>query len=370
MVNVADDDDDDDDDNCRFNITASTITNKTIKPKCVSPRLRQTTTITVVNTVPSKKSVSLYTSAQTKTYHVNRNKNNDNDSDDDEHDPTGSHQGCFASCGRTLARLWRQQVASLLYLRSEISRQPRSYALGWFVVFVVVVFIATLINAVGQSPLIFLRFSEIQIGESDLIAYPGAGVAESVVRFPKPTPLLDQNLFTRALGTDSVPGIRGSTGRWLLLGQIKREKNSSLSPLETANVVVLGINSTRETELELGRKWNRPPVPAGEIYLSRAIVKQLQLAGPPGVDPATAVGAQVILALDSMRLINQLSGSNSVDWENLTDDQSQNLLSRVLPTIDWAKVYSTPVFNNGIVPDGFSLSQTLGIEDAAGFTVT
>ena len=298
--------------------------------------------------------------------------------DDDDEDGGGSasdgkDEGCLAGCGRTLTRLWRQQVASLLYLFGEVRRQPRSYALGWFVVFIVVLFIAILVNAVVQSPLIFYRLSEIQAGETDLIAYPGAGIAEAAVVYPSPLPLIDQELFTTALGTDTVPGIRGATGRWLLLGQVKREPDSGASPLETANVILLGINSTREAQLGLGRTWTRPPIPAGEVYLSRAIVKQLQLAGPPDSDPAAAVGAEVILAVDPLRLLAQLAGGDSaggdVDWTNMSDAQTQALLTQLLPAVDWARVYTTPLFTNGTVPAGFTFSQSLGIQAAAQYTI-
>ena len=58
------------------------------------------------------------------------------------------------------------------YLKSDIIKKQRAFKIGFFTIFLVVFFIALLMNLITLSPLIFLRQAENQVGEADFIMMP------------------------------------------------------------------------------------------------------------------------------------------------------------------------------------------------------
>ena len=58
------------------------------------------------------------------------------------------------------------------YLKSDLVKKQRSFRLGLITIFLVVLFISILMNFIIISPIIFLKLSENQIGEGDLIMTP------------------------------------------------------------------------------------------------------------------------------------------------------------------------------------------------------
>lgn len=60
----------------------------------------------------------------------------------------------------------------LSYLKSDLIKKQKSFKIGLFTIFLVVFFVSLLLNAIGMSPLVFLRLSEDQAGEADIIMTP------------------------------------------------------------------------------------------------------------------------------------------------------------------------------------------------------
>ena len=60
----------------------------------------------------------------------------------------------------------------LNYLKSDIVKKQRSFKIGLISIFLVVFFIALLTNTISVSPIVFLRLSENQAGETDIIMTP------------------------------------------------------------------------------------------------------------------------------------------------------------------------------------------------------
>lgn len=58
------------------------------------------------------------------------------------------------------------------YLKSDIVKKQRSFKLGFITIFLVVLFVSILMNFIYISPIIFLKLSENQIGEGDIMMTP------------------------------------------------------------------------------------------------------------------------------------------------------------------------------------------------------
>jgi hypothetical protein len=58
------------------------------------------------------------------------------------------------------------------YLKSDLIKKQRSFKIGLITIFLVVFFIALLTNALSIAPIVFLRLSEDQAGETDIIMTP------------------------------------------------------------------------------------------------------------------------------------------------------------------------------------------------------
>jgi len=58
------------------------------------------------------------------------------------------------------------------YIKSDFIKKKKSYIIGVISVFLIVLFICVLMNAIEMSPVIFLRLCEDQSGETDIILLP------------------------------------------------------------------------------------------------------------------------------------------------------------------------------------------------------
>lgn len=58
------------------------------------------------------------------------------------------------------------------YLKSDIIKKQRSFKIGLISIFLVVFFIALLTNTISVAPVVFMRLSENQAGETDIIMLP------------------------------------------------------------------------------------------------------------------------------------------------------------------------------------------------------
>jgi hypothetical protein len=58
------------------------------------------------------------------------------------------------------------------YLKSDLIKKQRSFKIGLFSIFLVILFVSLLLNFIGISPVIFLKLAEEQAGETDIIIYP------------------------------------------------------------------------------------------------------------------------------------------------------------------------------------------------------
>ncbi len=265
------------------------------------------------------------------------------------------------TCGERCRANGRSLMTALAYIKAEAQRQPRSYLLGWFTVFLTVFFVTLLIAQVMKSPLIFYRFSEIQTGEQDIIMIPGAGVVESRSLFPSGLPLLNQTFLATSIAANPAArdNVQGVADRWLVPAIMRYNESANpgapkpIVTNETLNQVscfALGINSENEAKINLGRTWTRPRVPADGTYLMRTIVYQL------GLDPDSVKGLLADLVISPTDILSQVgfasnssSGSGSTGPTTFSNTTDAKLLLGLLTVLDpannWPALWPQPLFD-------------------------
>lgn len=286
---------------------------------------------------------------------------------------------------------WTRQQLAFSYVWSETKRNRGSFFIGLFTVFLVISFQTTLQNAVLKANVIFFRISETSIGENDLVVLPGMAVggdllgaggdqvssassAPSPASSPSdtlppttatapteslppttpdnPTPgvpsikLINQTEIDAALTTATL--VKGAAPRWVLLGRVLNAANRE----RNATMTLLGTDSVRERNIQLGRTWKKPPLPPGECYLSHTVAQQL------GVDPSTR--PQVILYLSLLDMASTLgvvdgtTSDGNLDLPTLmkiADLVSPNLATQLSRPLNLGNLSVSDFFNVSSLPD-------------------
>jgi hypothetical protein len=152
-------------------------------------------------------------------------------------------------------------------------------------------------TAISKAPIIFVKLSEDQVGEYDLVSYSSHSVNywftlhqlltpdfESVTGFDNM--FLNQTYIEQQIKNE--PLVAGTTPRWVTLSKAinpKTQKNSS--------VTILIIDSRKESEINLGRAWKKPPLGTNETYVSSSLLRLL----------GTQVGDMITLRFDPNQLL-------------------------------------------------------------------
>lgn len=175
------------------------------------------------------------------------------------------------------------------YLRTDLIKKQRSFKIGLISIFLVVFFVALLMNVIELSPCIFLRLSEEQIGEADFIFAPSLGQKEvydltpayhSLVKDNQP--VSNVNLFQTKLinftelqnKLKDVKFINGVAPRWLIQCNTTSFYNDQLN-WAVSNVIIL--DSKLENQQGMGRKLHLPVLSLGEAYVSKSLYSSLKL---------------------------------------------------------------------------------------------
>ena len=188
-----------------------------------------------------------------------------------------------------MKRLGENISTSSKYAASDALTNNRNYTVGLATVFIVVCFVALLQNAVVRSSSIFVRLSETQVSETDILLTPDLAALQfqgSNGGFPQFW--LNETLVRERLADN--PRIRGTSPRWTLLAKAvnpKTERNSS--------VIVLVMDTQRETEIGMGRTWIRRPLKWDETYVSAALLRTLNITA--------SRGEKIRLQIDLLQLI-------------------------------------------------------------------
>jgi hypothetical protein len=150
------------------------------------------------------------------------------------------------------------------YLQSDFIKKKRSFTIGLTTVFLVVFFICLLMNTLSLAPAIFLRLSEDQAGEIDIIMLPYFN-QQDASKLPSAFDRIYKNKneeksasnFLQFLNFTDMNSklannkeIQGITPRWVVSGNVTNQNNS----WALSNILI--INSRLENKYGLGRKLN------------------------------------------------------------------------------------------------------------------
>ena len=185
-------------------------------------------------------------------------------------------------------------IVIINYLKSDLIKKQRSFKIGLISIFLVVFFLTLLLNAIQLSPCIFIKISEEQKSEIDLILTPYLSKENVDTKKPKS----DNFIYNKTSVSESLTSkykfnynflnfyeiknrlkrlsfIEGVTPRWAFQGKTLKVNGKGSSPDFLTNVFV--INSERETDIGIGRSLNLIPLKKNECYISTTLANAFQL---------------------------------------------------------------------------------------------
>ncbi|KAH3743486.1 DUF214 family protein [Pelomyxa schiedti] len=179
----------------------------------------------------------------------------------------------------------------------QIKTNKANYTIGFLACFVVVTVVAILLSVVTNAPVIYLRLSELQDGEKDVVLEINTDTGYTLLNF---------SMARSVLATDE--GFNYTTPRWELSGRIVHsnscppgldladpywkyhgvETDPSIGYCEDPDTCLqticpgtlesndlLVIDSDREHEILLGRAWDLPKLERGNCYLKSTLARSL-----------------------------------------------------------------------------------------------
>ena len=182
------------------------------------------------------------------------------------------------------------------YLKSDLIKKQRSFKIGLISIFMIVFFLTLLLNAIQLCPCIFIKLSEQQSGEIDLILTPylASRNVESKksgfdTYFYNKTTTPDSNTSIFDLSRlnflnfyeikeklEYLSLIEGISPRWIITGKSSNKNESkNISSQYSTNVFIL--DSAEENNMGIGRELHLPELKKNECYVSKTLYDALKL---------------------------------------------------------------------------------------------
>ena len=188
-------------------------------------------------------------------------------------------------------------IVTINYLKSDLIKKQRAFKIGLVSIFMVVFFLTLLFNAIELVPSIFIKLSEEQSGEIDLILTPyltSQNVETKKSCFdsffynktettPQPnntnfdlSKLNFLNFYEIQEKLINLSFIEGVSPRWIITGQAsnKNETKKIHSQFRT-NIFIL--DSSIENNIGIGRELNLPELEEMECYISTTLGDALKI---------------------------------------------------------------------------------------------
>ncbi|KAL0483814.1 hypothetical protein AKO1_014032 [Acrasis kona] len=194
---------------------------------------------------------------------------------------------------------------SFRYVTADIRKRLLSFGVGLTTIIIVVSVVSLLYNSVQKAPIIFLKLSEDQAGDQDLL-FTAKLTNQST------SPFINSTDFTQRLQKNELIG-NSSSPRWIVFGNIvnKRDPDKNISAL------LLMVDSEHEQNVGIGHSWPYRPLGEGECHIRNSLLSAL--------DIAPNRGHKVNLRVELSTFINVLSGQTIAINEGATDDPEQQL---------------------------------------------
>ena len=185
---------------------------------------------------------------------------------------------------------------SIYYLKSDLIKKQRDFKIGLLAVFLVVFFSTLLLNAIQYSSTIFVKLSEEQESEIDLILTPNINnkdvdtkknIFESnfynkkQITFSNTSNYMFSNLNFLNLyeikeKLANLSFTEGISPRWFIFGKAsnKNKVNDISNEFKTS---ILILDSSSENSIGIGRALNLPELEINECYISSTLVSALKV---------------------------------------------------------------------------------------------
>ena len=230
--------------------------------------------------------------------------------------------GCFISCYTNL-------IVALNYLKSDLIKKQRAFKIGFVSIFLVVFFLTLLLNAIELCSCIFIKLSEDQTGEIDLIFTPyltSRSVANQKSGFDsfyynKTSEKRNETFNLNNLNflnfhdvqkkLENLSYIEGVSPRWIISGKSKRIGESDNSSFKT-NIFIL--ESTIENNIGIGRKVSLPELKENECYVSTTLSDALTMGA----------GGKLEMSISLSDLLQAYSGGGEGSEEEDEEPDPQN----------------------------------------------
>lgn len=230
--------------------------------------------------------------------------------------PSSPRDTASSSSSSSQASLLSTFLLSWRYVRADARRDPRALLVAIATVALTVAFVCVLRNAVAQSPLVFLKLAENQLGEMDLVLLPSEAPAGGprLEGRAAAAALINATLVSAVLDA-AAPLSAGVAPRWVLPATLHNPDGNALvnasegQDFSSAPVVVLVVDSEAERRAGIGRAWDLPDLGPDECYVSHGALREV------GVLPERAAGrgleavAGLVGVLDAV----QSGGATGVD---------------------------------------------------------
>ena len=221
-------------------------------------------------------------------------------------------------------------TVTLNYLKSDLIKKQRAFKIGLISIFLVVFFLTLLLNAIQLCSCIFIKLSEEQSGEIDLIFTPylaSRSVTNQKSGFDSffynktsekrnQTFSLDNlnflNFYDVEKKLQNLSFIEGVAPRWIITGHAKKIDKSDNSDFR-ANIFIL--ESTIENNIGIGRELYLPELKENECYISTTLSDALKLG----------IGDQLEMRISLSELLQAYSAGDQGSGEDEDESEPQNL---------------------------------------------
>ncbi|CAD8134904.1 unnamed protein product [Paramecium octaurelia] len=188
--------------------------------------------------------------------------------------------------------LWQKITVTIRivveYIYSDIKKKPRSFKIGLFTIYLVVMFLALIQSAFSLSPLIFIQLAETTAGDTDLVFTPvpsenktksNTDIGPQNSNFQASQNLV--NGFSLVNQTEIVRITKGigeifdSAPRWLMIGNLQNPKENITKISDQIRSFFLLIDSEKEISIGLGRRLDTNIINNNEVLVTSSGLRGL-----------------------------------------------------------------------------------------------
>ncbi|EFC47009.1 FtsX domain-containing protein [Naegleria gruberi] len=178
-------------------------------------------------------------------------------------------------------------IFSLLYVTADTKKRFYSFLVGLITIAIVVFVVSILYNSILKANLIFLKLSEDNVGDADIMFTPKFTNLTTI-------PFINNTEISEKLANS--PYITGTTPRWIIFANLQNRDQ----PQKNISGLLLILDTEREEQLGIGRIWPYRPLGEGEIHVRDSILR--------AIDVKPNRGQRTNLVIDFASLASAFSG--------------------------------------------------------------